>query len=128
MTAKYVAPEELVGWYQDGSIQEVLIVDVREDDYTVGKLPGSIHVPFHQILPQMSRISSALTAKTKIVFHCYFSQTRGPSAAQYFVQELGQKHPDVQVLVLTGGWKTWRTHCSRNDLPHLLERLEAQGQ
>ena len=54
------------------------------------------------------------TAPTRVVFHCMFSQQRGPFAASRFAARLPAVAPAEsvtalpQVHVLQGGWKGWR--------------------
>ena len=47
----------------------------------------------------------------KIVFHCHYSQSRGPTAAAMFYADLrtGEMIDNgLEVLILSGGFKTWR--------------------
>lgn len=54
------------------------------------------------------------TSPTRVVFHCMFSQQRGPFCASRFAARLPavageQNAPQAlpEVLVLHGGWKGW---------------------
>ncbi len=62
------------------------------------------------------------TSPTRVVFHCMFSQQRGPFCASRFAARLpaGQALPEV--LILHGGWKGWRKAFGDNAA--LTEGLE----
>lgn len=109
----YLEPEQLAELLLVES-QKILIVDVRDDDYVIGRIRGSRHYPFcrlttdHGLRQQLMREADG---KEMVIFHCHFSQTRGPEAAEIFTREhSGQTRP----LILRGGWKVWRERY-RND-------------
>jgi len=91
--------------------QDYLIVDVRDSDWKGGNIKGSYHLPS---LKFESRVDE-LVYKTKnipvVVFHCKFSQQRGPDAARLYdakrsCQE-GEEHKNQKVYVLQGGFCTF---------------------
>ena len=77
---------------------------------------NSIHIPFCQLEGQLVHLRDLLErrvpAPTRVVFHCHYSQTRGPAAARLFLRSLretpGPSPP--QVLILEGGFKLFRNH------------------
>lgn len=88
---------------------QVLVVDVREEDFTRGNITGSLNLPFHTFPSSaLSLLKSRLRESPPvgiIVVHCRFSQIRGPAAA-----EMIMGHDDFagyQVKVLEGGWSGW---------------------
>ncbi|KAL9644156.1 hypothetical protein ABK040_005620 [Willaertia magna] len=60
-----------------------------------------------------------------VIFHCYYSQQRGPKAAYRFYQVLREQDENVQKLIrvniLRGGWGLWRTRFFKNN--ELIEEL-----
>lgn len=123
---EYVEPGELVKWFDEGKMDGVLIIDVREHDYTAGKVKGSLNYPFHELDGRLAELHRLATTKHTIIFHCYFSQTRGPRAAKLFSMELPDG-TDKRVYVLEGGWKTWSTHCRYTDRTDLIEPVDPRA-
>lgn len=80
-------------------------------------------MPFYQL--DVARVQEMAHGKCFVIFHCYYSQTRGPTAAHAFYQHLqkiaalGQDHP--KVLILRGGFKSWKGLFSDN--PNYLEKF-----
>jgi Cdc25 family phosphatase len=123
---EYVEPGELVKWFDEGRMEGALIIDVRENDYTTGKVKGSLHYPFHELGGRLSELQSLASSKHTIIFHCYFSQTRGPRAAKLFCMELPDD-TDKRVCVLEGGWKTWCTLCRYINRTDLIEPIDPRS-
>ena len=99
----------------------VMIVDLRDDDYEVGHIVNSVNVPSESLGKQsaMQQLLDRAVSNDQleyVVFHCYYSQVRGPTFGQKFHNLLQEKYPDndrLQCKVLRGGWgywyKRWRT-------------------
>ena len=94
----------------------------------VGNVKSSINIPSIEFDDQLDDLieQCIIDELDTIVFHCHFSQMRGPSAALKFQEAFSKKHPDkdhLQVQVLTGGWKYWyaryRNHENRDQLIEL---------
>lgn len=94
---------------------------------------GSLHFPFYLFDSNLSKIHHLIQDRQKdcknapqkhtVVFHCHYSQTRGPAAAQSFQNfESHTASPlDCDVCVLEGGFKHFRT--AFQDDPEVYEDL-----
>lgn len=121
----------LLEWFTSNSpkLRETLILDVREDDYAFGKIPGSINIPFRTFAESLPTILDLLKGKRYAIVHCHFSQSRGPAAAEILAKSLDGNNDliDVEVLLLEGGWKTWRLMCA-SDHPQMIEPISRNHQ
>lgn len=55
------------------------IVDVRDDDYIGGHIPGSINIPSRQFGRRVPALVQDLKDFDAVVFTCALSQQRGPN-------------------------------------------------
>jgi hypothetical protein len=55
------------------------IVDVRDDDYVGGHIPGTLNIPSRQFLSRVNTLVDELKDKEAVVFTCALSQQRGPN-------------------------------------------------
>lgn len=55
------------------------IVDVRDDDYIGGHIPGSINIPSRQFSSRVEDLVDELKGHDAVVFTCALSQQRGPN-------------------------------------------------
>ena len=100
----YIEPTELIK-----IIETVLIVDVRDDDYIAGHILNSVNIRSREFIQLVESNSSELLElfnkyKT-LVFHCAYSQVRGPKCANYAFQMLKRNNKSfVEVKVLKGGY------------------------
>jgi Cdc25 family phosphatase len=107
----------------------LLVIDVRDDDFDGIKVKGAVNIPsadfddFDFVDEQLDNWRQYDT----IVFHCMLSQVRGPRIANLvsrriqMQQEEGDSSsavPDVKVLI--GGWMGWQR--SFGDDEDLVER------
>lgn len=73
-------------------------------------------MPFYQL--DVKKVQEMARGKRFIIFHCHYSQTRGPTAAHALYQHLQKAtvldgdHP--KVLILRGGFKSWKNLFSEN--------------
>ena len=120
---QYLSGNVLVQWIKerqksgDKANTKYLIVDVRDDDYGPQKIMGAINLPRHELTSKydtsliVDLIEKTGTECENIVFHCMYSQVRGPASAKYyhrFRKEHYPKYPMQNVLILQGGYGTWR--------------------
>ncbi|KAJ2776149.1 Cdc25 phosphatase Ibp1 [Coemansia javaensis] len=63
---------------------DYLIVDVRDEDYHVGHIPGAINVPAHDMRLRAGELIDRYRAVPSVVFHCALSQQRGPKSARIY--------------------------------------------
>jgi hypothetical protein len=55
------------------------IVDVRDDDYQGGNIPGAMNVPSRQMSSRVDDLVEELQGNEAVVFTCALSQQRGPN-------------------------------------------------
>eukprot|EP00658_Telonema_sp_P-2_P071905 TRINITY_DN61112_c0_g1_i1.p1 TRINITY_DN61112_c0_g1~~TRINITY_DN61112_c0_g1_i1.p1 ORF type:complete len:200 (+),score=24.68 TRINITY_DN61112_c0_g1_i1:421-1020(+) len=124
----YVSHEQLAGWLRQG--QSVAVIDVRDFDFgRMGcKIAGARHEPLTQFLSAPESLGSVLKAQSTVVFHCMFSQYRGPASAQEYArycQRTQEADERQRVLVLRGGFaKFFDVFKDASDKHILFEDLE----
>ncbi|MES1916295.1 MAG: hypothetical protein MHM6MM_008127 [Cercozoa sp. M6MM] len=124
----YISAEELAAMLRRASViatsngeqqdREVVVVDVRDEDRAeLGYIVGSQHVPsdvFSECVDELAEQYACTNAI--IVFHCMYSQVRGPSCARLFLNRLQNLQSEnehvageanVQVYVLEGGFRAF---------------------
>lgn len=55
------------------------IVDVRDDDYVGGHIPGTLNIPSRQLPSRIDSLVDELKDNEAVVFTCALSQQRGPN-------------------------------------------------
>jgi hypothetical protein len=55
------------------------VVDVRDDDYQGGNIPGAMNVPSRQLNARIETLVDDLKDNEAVVFTCALSQQRGPN-------------------------------------------------
>ena len=78
-------------------------------------------MPFQHLEGTMHHLLDMAKEKPFVVFHCHYSQTRGPNAALSYLDRAHDVISCQAVLVLEGGFKAW--HTQYRDDPALYERL-----
>lgn len=86
----------------DATRDGVVVVDVRDLDRAGGHIRGSVNIHADDFVRNASKHSAEWKGK-KVVFHCMYSQQRGPRCARAFAQVAS---PETQVFVLVGGFRT----------------------
>lgn len=91
----------------------IQIIDVRQDDWQGGNIRSSINIPFDQLDNEMKNIFERTRNMDDIVFHCTFSQQRGPAAAEAYCDFLnslpvGQINKQQNIYILRRGYKGWK--------------------
>jgi len=114
----------------------VQVVDVRDDDYAGGHIPGCVNLPFNSFWSTrlnfwekgwekrinrrrqrgfdiLMELAEKISTKESIVFHCMFSVTRGPASARAYQNMLTVTNSEKinkkqKVIVLEGGFDEWR--------------------
>lgn len=108
-TPGYLTAAEVLAHVREAS--GAVIVDVREDDRAGGHIKGSHHVPAPQLLANPSRYLYLANDTDVVIFHCMFSQYRGPACAKAFIQSLmvnaDLDSPTPQVYILSGGFQAF---------------------
>jgi rhodanese-related sulfurtransferase len=123
---RYIGQSQLVELLADDTIATA-IVDCRDRDRNEGGwISGSIHFPskqateeaFNELLERLKQ-----SGVQRVVFHCMFSQARGPGAAQRFVA-LFPPHVRgaMQVMILDGGFRGFYHWAEQHHRTELIER------
>ncbi|KAG9315751.1 Rhodanese-like domain-containing protein [Chiua virens] len=91
--------------------QDYLVVDVRDSDWKGGNIKGSYNLPSQKFQAGVDELISKTKDVPEVIFHCKFSQERGPNAALIYngrrlLQE-ADEYKNQQVYVLQGGFNTF---------------------
>lgn len=133
MPIKYITADELAAVIKDPAKkpgEDYLVVDVRDDDYAGGNIPGGRNIPsrdFHLHVNDLIKQAHEKELKL-VVFHCSLSQQRGPKAARVYSEIRGNLYPalkdspDREVAILRDGFSSFQAKF-RND-PKLVENWE----
>ncbi|KAG1440476.1 hypothetical protein G6F56_011910 [Rhizopus delemar] len=79
MAPTFAEPEEVMALVRDPSKQpeiDYVVVDVRDDDYKGGHIPGSINVPAGKMYEEANELIQKYSKVPIIYFHCALSQVR----------------------------------------------------
>ena len=107
----------------------VVIVDVRDEDYIGGHIKGSIRLSFGEFEQKVDELVKTLIKEQKkdtIVFTCMYSEQRGPSCACTFTEALEkQDAKHVKVYVLSGGFHGWlKAFAARSDVSDYISEVD----
>eukprot|EP01083_Nonionella_stella_P170658 581278_1 len=90
------------------------IVDVRCHDFVGGNIPYCIKCEYDGFEAKLNDLLKLLEHESDVVFHCMYSQHRGPRAAYWYWRERRKwenkyknKLHTQRVWVLDGGFKQW---------------------
>ncbi|KAI6039340.1 Rhodanese-like domain-containing protein [Pisolithus marmoratus] len=89
--------------------KDYLIVDVRDADWVGGNIKGSYHFPSEGFLNGVDKLMKDTKDIPMVIFHCRFSQERGPKAARIYEETRNILHKptdgqDFEAHVLRGGF------------------------
>lgn len=139
---KFIKPADLANSLrQPQTASGVAVIDVRDDDHIGGHIKGSQWVPINQLDARMPELLRVNQGKERVVFHCMFSQQRGPKAALAYARakayavekatrdgakdenqkgdaaETAVKHKTggQEICVLEGGFGNWQTFYAEDD-------------
>ncbi|CAG8647817.1 2865_t:CDS:2, partial [Paraglomus occultum] len=90
--------------------KDYLIIDVRDEDFKSGHIPGAINIPSHTMADEVNNLIDTYRQVPQIFFHCALSQRRGPSSARVYSETLSQKSTETsqKVQILRGGFVLWQ--------------------
>src|SRR5690242_4376480 len=96
---KYIDSPSLSQILHDSKVR---VVDVREDDYQGYRIKGSVNIPAHSFVDSMKVLLKECRDDgiKKLVFHCHYSQTRGPKCASAFDDFVTDENQDMEIFVL----------------------------
>lgn len=105
-SATYMDASEVLELVRAGD--STVVIDVREDDRLGGHIKGSKHIPAPTFRSNPGRYLDVANGKENVVFHCMFSQYRGPSSAAAFIEawnsQTKPKSATPRVVILSGGF------------------------
>ncbi|WVR05335.1 hypothetical protein IAU60_002349 [Kwoniella sp. DSM 27419] len=107
-------------------LKEVVVVDVRDDDFVGGNIVAAVNSPSNTFHADVDGLVKKLQDVPKVVFHCALSQVRGPKAARIYAetrsQQLGQPNaPSQEIYVLRDGFSGFQSRY--RDDPELIEKF-----
>ncbi|PSC71887.1 Rhodanese [Micractinium conductrix] len=115
-----VSPVQVKALLRGEERGKVLVVDVRDSDFSGGHIKGAINVVASQFYDDATVekfIARFCRDVETVVFHCYLSQQRGPFCAQRLAERLeAQGCSQPEVCVMAGGWKRFRRELEEADL------------
>lgn len=94
--------------------ESVTVVDVRDTDRAGGHVKGSRHIPAADMMENARRYAEEFKGG-KVVFHCMFSQVRGPSCAGALTRAARSMKADERpvAFVLVGGFRSLAAERAR---------------
>ena len=123
---EYIEPSTLVAWIRNQH-PGFAIVDARTTDYGAKrygglKIAGAYHFPVSNMRADPSRLVDGLRKARPdvdtVVFHCMYSQYRGPESARHYLAAGGLQ----RILVLRGGFANFhKTYGDADDAGALFE-------
>mmetsp|Transcript_9232 Transcript_9232/g.13991 ORF Transcript_9232/g.13991 Transcript_9232/m.13991 type:complete len:136 (-) Transcript_9232:46-453(-) len=118
MSLEYLSPFEVANLLSTD--RKVLIIDVRDDDRSVGWIPDSYHLPSdtltRSVMEAFLRRHLDDQSHWYLIFHCMYSKQRGPAAAFLCMEVLESMKNEnenslfrsskqmAQVFILRGGF------------------------
>lgn len=109
---EFLSAQQVLNYVRDG--KRIAIIDVREDDRAGGHIKGSYHVPAPELLANPSKYLSLADGNDLVVFHCMFSQYRGPACANAFIKSLTERmyedddeSHNPEVCIMAGGFQAF---------------------
>jgi rhodanese-related sulfurtransferase len=90
----------------------LVVIDVRDDDFSGGHIAQALNVPAAEFLANVSAQARSVACKETVVVHCAFSQVRGPKCAGRLAAALAELRdvpaaPAPRVAVLEGGFSAF---------------------
>ena len=118
---RYIEPEVLAELLAAGQTG-LVVVDVRDSDFRAArtgrrKIRGAWHAPACELRSDAVPLVKALRGADTVVFHCMFSQQRGPACAQAYAQHRRKITPPLpaqQVLVPRDGFAGFQERFGAN--------------
>eukprot|EP01065_Artemidia_motanka_P016713 TRINITY_DN2031_c0_g1_i1.p1 TRINITY_DN2031_c0_g1~~TRINITY_DN2031_c0_g1_i1.p1 ORF type:complete len:662 (+),score=223.62 TRINITY_DN2031_c0_g1_i1:54-2039(+) len=83
-----------------------VVVDVRGDTKG-GSIPGSVHIPCDDFVSNVARYVDEWADKATVVFVSLQSPDLDQTAAQPFMQAIGERSSKTEVYLLIGGMRGW---------------------
>lgn len=90
----YINPEELCLKLKntENNKDDMIIIDVRDDDFIGGHIKGALHIPSYELSSHILNLIEKIKNAKEVIFYCSFSQQRGPAGARLFSMTLQEIH------------------------------------
>ncbi|GAA5941335.1 uncharacterized protein JCM15063_006442 [Sporobolomyces koalae] len=149
MNFSYVNHDQVAALVKSDAIpgKDYQVVDVRDEDFRGGNIPGAINAPSEQRTDQtVQDLVTKLEGVPRVIFHCTLSQVRGPKNARIYAEAVAARRRQPQeaangdasispnpfphqsgqqeVLVLRDGFSNWQG-LYRNDA-RLVENFDSK--
>ncbi|KAL0485504.1 YCH1 [Acrasis kona] len=132
----YIDQESVRDMILSGNIPtSTTIVDVRGDHACDGDVSGR-HIMHSVNISKFDKnkalsLAQKLTSenKSRVVFHCYYSNFRGPKASKIFLEVMSKNFANykIEIRVLKGGWSSWKnSYKDDNKLTHLSNKSSSE--
>ncbi|RUS14780.1 Rhodanese-like domain-containing protein [Endogone sp. FLAS-F59071] len=125
--APYIESEQVAAMLREKAAgKDYLVVDVRDDDFEGGNIPGALNIPSSTLLDRIPNLINDYSKVPTVVFHCAMSQVRGPKSARIYKEALllnGIK-TEQQVYVLRGGFDQWQARYKTD--PKMIENYRPE--
>lgn len=105
MSVEFINAKELSEWLLTGPVDQLAILDVRDDDYHGGHITSAAHCPSSTFNLRLAEFAEMYGDKELVVVHCMLSQVRGPECAIKLSNAMKEKR--ARVVVLTDGFQGW---------------------
>ncbi|GAA5882987.1 hypothetical protein JCM16303_006777 [Sporobolomyces ruberrimus] len=91
MNYSYINHDSVASLIKSSAIpgKDYQIVDVRDEDFRGGNIPGAINAPSEQRTQEtVQALVEKLEGVPKVIFHCTLSQVRGPKNARIYAEAI----------------------------------------
>jgi len=92
----------LIDYINNPNYQNIQIIDVRNDDYKGGNIPGAINI----VNTNYSTIKKYVESLQQVIVHCMYSEVRGAGISS----RLKRDFPDKNIMLLQGGFSRYFNH------------------
>lgn len=101
--------EEVRKVLEESKESNIAIIDVRGADYAGGHIAGSVNVPYDKFAEQLDALVAKYKDTDRVIFHCMYSEQRGPHCANTFLNRRKELFPSAEPnsYVLLGGFQKW---------------------
>eukprot|EP00126_Sphaerothecum_destruens_P003674 Sdes_comp17451_c0_seq3m6677 len=101
-----ISAARLSEWLRKGPLKrELVVVDVRDQDFEGGHMRGCFHIPSSEFEERLANTVREFEDVDNVVFHCMLSQQRAPYCAKLFHSALPKGVSKCQVYILDKGYE-----------------------
>ncbi|KAG9005422.1 hypothetical protein FRB93_009728 [Tulasnella sp. JGI-2019a] len=125
---QYITSQELADLIKPDKklLEDFAIIDVRDKDFAGGNIVGCLRSPSEKYKRSVDELIEKTKDIPKMIFHCSFSQQRGPKAAKIYAEKWAARGEESkltkEILVLEGGFSGFQL-TFKND-PKLVEKWQ----